>query len=114
MNEISKTKLEWTQFYNGFFLDYYDMPHIESYLTYVPFVVDMANRTAVIPGTGDEPFSLTCSKDLGKFVAAVLDLPNWEESFCAYSETTTWNSVVKWAEAMTGKRRLQAPFQLIG
>ena len=105
MQEISNTNLESTQFYNGFFLDYYGMPHIKSHLSTVSFVVDMANKTAVIPGTGNEPFSLTYTKDLAKFVVAVLDLPKWEESFCAYSETTTWNSVVKRAEEVTGTCR---------
>jgi hypothetical protein len=104
MNEISKTDLEWTQFYNGFFLDYYGMPYIDTYLNPVNFVVGMADKVAVIPGTGDEPFSLTYTKDLAKFVAAVLDLPKWEEKFCAYSEQTTWNSVVKRAEEVTGER----------
>jgi hypothetical protein len=103
MQAISKTNLEWTQFYNGFFLDYYGMPYIETHLHPFSFVVDIANKTAVIPGTGDELFSLTYSKDLGRFVAAVLDLPKWEETFCAYSQTTTWNSVVKRAEEVTGK-----------
>ncbi|KAL9087171.1 MAG: hypothetical protein Q9165_006822 [Trypethelium subeluteriae] len=102
MNEISKTTLEWSQFYNGFFLDYYGMPHIQSHLNPVNFVVDMARKIAVIPGTGDEPVSLTYSRDLGSFVAATLDLPKWDEAFWAYSETTTWNEVVKRAEKTTG------------
>jgi hypothetical protein len=74
MANIRKTNLEWIQFYNGFFLDYYGMPYIESDLSPVTFVVDMATKTAVIPVTVDEEFSLTYSRDLGKFVVAVLDL----------------------------------------
>ncbi|KAF2678502.1 NAD(P)-binding protein [Lentithecium fluviatile CBS 122367] len=99
---ISQTTLEWTQFYNGFFLDYYGMPYIQSYLNPVTFVVDVANKTAVIPGTGDEPVSLTYTRDLGKFVVAVLGLKEWEREYCCRSETTTWNKVVKRAEEIVG------------
>ena len=103
MEEINKTNLEWSQFYNGFFLDYYGMPYIQSHLSPVTFVVDMESKTAVIPGTGDEPFSLTYSRDIGKFVAATLDLPQWDREFWVRGETTTWNEVVRKAERITGK-----------
>lgn len=103
IEEIRKTNLEWTQFSNGFLLDYYGMPFIESHMSPLAWVADMTSKTAVIPGTGDEPITLTYTRDLARFVAAVIDLPRWEEIFYVYGETITWNSFVKRAEEVTGK-----------
>jgi nucleoside-diphosphate-sugar epimerase len=103
IDEIRKTSLEWTEFYNGFFLDYYGMPHIESHMNPFTFVVDMASKTAVIPATGNEPLSLTYTHDLGKFVVAALDLPQWKQSFGVYSENITWNEFIKRAEKVVGQ-----------
>jgi nucleoside-diphosphate-sugar epimerase len=102
---LRKTDLEWTVFHNALFLDYYGLPYIESYLTPLPFVVDIAGRMAAIPGaTGNEMISFTYTKDLGKFVVAALDLPKWDEAFHCYSDNATWNEVIKIAEETTGER----------
>ncbi len=102
VEELRKSNLEWTRFNQGFCLDYYGMPHVKSYLAPLTFVVDMASKTAAIPGTGDEPMTLTYSFDLAKFVVASLGLPRWEEeSYCA-GEKTTWNKFVKGAEEILG------------
>jgi hypothetical protein len=66
-------------------------------------VVDIANKIAAIPGTGDEPIVLTYATDVGKFVAASLDLPKWEESTVIYGEVTTFHKMVKLAEEITGE-----------
>ena len=60
---LRKTGLEWTQFQNGYFLDYYGMPHVESTLKPLTFVLDVANKAASIPGTGNERMTLTYTKD---------------------------------------------------
>jgi hypothetical protein len=100
---LRKSGLEWTHFVNGFFLDYYGMPHVETYLTPVVFVVDIANKTAALPGsTGDEKITLTYTKDLAKFVVAALGLSKWHEEFHCYSEQTTYGHVVRVAEEVIG------------
>ncbi|KAL1646961.1 hypothetical protein SLS61_007557 [Didymella pomorum] len=101
---LRKTNLEWTQFHNGLFLDYYGMPHIESNLS--PFVVfvDIAHRTAAIPGTGDELINLTYTKDLAKFVVASLSLEKWDEVMQVYSDQSSVNHIVKLAEEATGDK----------
>jgi len=102
---LHKTDLEWTQIHNALFLDYYGMPHVKTYLTPLVFAVDIANKTAAIPGaTGDEMISFTYTKDLAKFVVAVVGLPKWDQAFHCYSDNATWNEVVQIAEEMTGSK----------
>jgi nucleoside-diphosphate-sugar epimerase len=104
LEALRGTDLEWTQFHNALFLDYYGLPHIDSYLTPLVFVVDIANKTAAIPGaTGNEIISFTYTKDLAKFVAVALDLPKWDEVFHCYSDNATWNEVIQIAEETTGE-----------
>jgi nucleoside-diphosphate-sugar epimerase len=85
------------------------MPYIETYMTPFPFVVDMQHRRAAIPGTGNEPMTFTYTKDLAKFVVAMLDLEKWEEETFLYGEKTTWNEFVRVAEEVLGKCK-RAPF----
>jgi hypothetical protein len=108
LEALRKTNLEWTQMHNGLFLDYYGMPHVKTYLTPLVFAVDIAGRTAAIPGaTGDEIISLTYTKDLGKFVVAALSLPKWDEELHCYSENASLKQVIQAAEEATGE--YQAP-----
>lgn len=100
---LRKTNLEWTQIHNGLFLDYYGMPHVESYLSPLVVFVDIAHRTAAIPGaTGDEMINFSYTKDVGKFVVAAMSLPKWDEVFHCYSDQATISEIVKLAEEATG------------
>src|SRR5882724_1192278 len=92
--EIKKTGLQWTRFFNGYFLDFYGLPYIKSYLQPVAFVLDMPNKTAAIPATGNELVSFTYTFDVGKFVAAALDLPEWPEESMIIGDKITWNEFV--------------------
>ena len=100
---LRKTDLEWTQIHNGLFLDYYGLPHVESYLSPLVVFVDMAHRVAAIPGaTGDEILNLSYTKDVGKFVVAALSLPEWDEALHCYSDQASISDIVKLAEEATG------------
>lgn len=101
--ELQKTDLEWTRIHSGYFLDYYGIPHIESHMMPVVFGVDMANKAAAIPGTGNDTVSFTYTKDLAKFVIAALDLPKWDESLFCYGDKATWNELLSIAEEMRGQ-----------
>lgn len=104
LEALRKTDLEWTQFHNALFLDYYGMPYVQTYLTPLVFAVDIANKTAAIPGaTGDEMISFTYTKDLAKFVVAALGLPKWNQEYHCYSDNATWQEVVQISEEMTGE-----------
>ncbi|KAJ9616966.1 hypothetical protein H2200_000686 [Cladophialophora chaetospira] len=102
--ELRKTKLEWTRFVVGFFLDYYAVPKIKTHMPPLCFAVDMDGRKAAIPGTGNEIIAFTYSFDVAKFVAAALDLETWPETTYCYGEKTTFNEFVKLAEQLTGSR----------
>jgi hypothetical protein len=104
MEQLRQTDLEWTRFYVGFFLDYLGMPHIETHLAEpVTFAIDIPNKTAAIPGTGNDVLSLITTRDIATFVVKSLDLPEWEEESCCYGERVTWNQVLKLAEEATGR-----------
>jgi len=101
---LRKTDLEWTQIHNAYFLDYYGMPYVETYLSPLVFAVDIANKTAAIPGTtGDEVITFTYTKDLAKFVVAALSLLKWDQAMHCYSDNATLREMVQIAEEMTGQ-----------
>ena len=102
IEDLKKTDLEWTQFQNGYFCDYYGMPYVESNLKPLGFVLDVANKAASIPGTGNERMTFTYTKDLAKFVAAALDLPKWTYPMVCYSDKSTWNKALELAEENRG------------
>ena len=64
--------------------------------------IDMANKAAAIPGTGNDLVSFTYSFDVARFVEAALDLPHWEQELFCYGDKRTLNEVVRIAEEETG------------
>ncbi|KAM5386477.1 hypothetical protein ACJZ2D_000440 [Fusarium nematophilum] len=102
--ELAKTGLEWTAFNLGWFLEYYGMPHVETYIPQTTFVVDMANKHAAIPGDGKQNMTFTYTKDVAKFVAAALDLPKWETNTYIIGDKMTWEEFVKLAEEARGDK----------
>lgn len=64
--------------------------------------IDMLNRAAAVPGTGNDLVSFSYSFDIARFVEAALGLDHWEESMQCYSDVRTYNDVVKIAEKQTG------------
>lgn len=103
MAELKRTDLEWTRLHNGYFMDYYGIPHIESNMQPVAFGLDMNYKAAGIPGTGDDKVSFTYTKDVAKFVVAALDLEKWDEALFCYGDVTTWNEFLKLAEEVRGQ-----------
>ena len=100
---LKSTDLEWTTFQNGYFSDFYGMPHVRSNLKPLAFVLDVTNKAASIPGTGDETMTFTYTEDLGRFVNASLDLNKWSYPMVCYSNKTTWNKALELAEEARGK-----------
>jgi nucleoside-diphosphate-sugar epimerase len=79
------------------------MPHIPTYLTPLVVFIDMAHKTAALPGTtGDELVSFTYTQDLGKFVVAAMDLEHWDEALHCYSENTSLSCLLQIAEEARG------------
>jgi nucleoside-diphosphate-sugar epimerase len=69
--------------------------------------VDIAHRTAAIPGSGDVPVAFTYSRDVAQFVSAFLDLDKWEQSTFIVGDKVTFNELVKIAEETTGNKHVQ-------
>jgi nucleoside-diphosphate-sugar epimerase len=102
IDELCTTDLEWTTVYNGQIVDYFGTPHIKSHMGVFSIHIDMANRVAAIPGTGNDVMSFTYSFDVARFVEAALEMPRWEKQMFCYSDTSTYNDVLKLAEKGTG------------
>ena len=103
LEALRKADLEWTRFVVGYFLDCYSLASLKTHLPPLSFAIDVANKKAAIPGTGNEPIAFTYTYDMAKFVAAFLEEPKWEELTFCYGEKTTWNEFVKVAEEVTGE-----------
>ncbi|KAF4984069.1 hypothetical protein FDECE_17167 [Fusarium decemcellulare] len=106
LDALENTSLEWTRFINGYFLDYYGIPHIKSHLQPVSFVIDIENKAAGIPGTGNDRAAFTYSYDLAKFVASFLTLMNWDRETYVMSDKITWNEFLALAEEARGTKFL--------
>ncbi|EKG10250.1 NmrA-like protein [Macrophomina phaseolina MS6] len=104
VEELKKTSLEWTRFNNGYFMDYWGMPHIKSHMPPTLPVLDVANKVAAIPGDGNTPVVFTYTYDVAKFVVAALDLPNWDDEYYVVGDRLTWNEFVKLAEDARGSK----------
>jgi nucleoside-diphosphate-sugar epimerase len=83
-------------------MDYFGPPSAPSQLKVLPILVDHQSRKAIIPGDGNTPVVLTHSTDVGKFVAAALDIPQWQEVSLVVGDKLTLNELVKHAEAAAG------------
>lgn len=69
------------------------------------YVVDIPAGTADIPGDGKAPIPFTSTQDVGRFVAASLDLENWEPISGMAGDKKTYDEVVEIAERVTGGKR---------
>ncbi|KAJ4102383.1 hypothetical protein NW760_010218 [Fusarium oxysporum] len=101
---LRETNLQWTRIVNGYFLDYYGLPYLKSYLTPFTFAVDIANKAAAIPGTGNDIVYFPYTFDVAKFVVALLGLSDWDETTYCYGDKATWNEILQLAEESRGSK----------
>ncbi|KAL6832780.1 hypothetical protein V8C40DRAFT_145132 [Trichoderma camerunense] len=105
IEQLRESNLEWTRFYNGYFLDYYGMPYIETHISeLISFIFDIPNKAAVIPGTGNDLVSFTYTRDVANFVVKALTLPKWEEEMFCYGDKVTLNQFLGLLEEATGSK----------
>jgi hypothetical protein len=102
VDKLRSSGLEFTLVSNGFFMDYYGLPKVKSYLQPFVFAVDMAANAAAIPGSGDTPVVFTHTFDVAKYVAALVGQPDWPEQSIIIGDKRTWNEVVAIAEDIKG------------
>ncbi|KAI9042144.1 NAD(P)-binding protein [Aspergillus affinis] len=104
LDQLRESSLEWTIFYNSIFLDYFSTPAMKTNLKPNVFVIDIANKIAVIPGDGNTPVTFTYTYDLARFIVAALDLEKWEEESRVVGDELTWNQFVALAEESRGAK----------
>lgn len=100
---LAKTGLTFTHVANGMFMDYFGLPNIPSHLRPFGWAINVPRRHAVIPGTGNEKFSVTYSKDVARFLDVLLDEAEWPEWSIISGADTCLNELVDLAEKITGK-----------
>ncbi|OAQ61138.1 hypothetical protein VFPPC_02148 [Pochonia chlamydosporia 170] len=100
IQELQKTDLQYTRFITSTFMDYFGPQNAPSQLKVLPLFIDHQSRKATIPGDGNTPVVLTHSTDVGKFVAAAVDLPEWQEKSLVIGDKLTLNELVERAEAV--------------
>ncbi|KAL6408103.1 uncharacterized protein AUP68_08476 [Ilyonectria robusta] len=71
------------------------------------FLVGLKNGIAELPIKDDGQWpriTFTAMRDIGRFVAASLNLPKWEEEMTMVGDTLTMGELLAHAEAITGKK----------
>ncbi|GFG20810.1 hypothetical protein IFM5058_10787 [Aspergillus udagawae] len=96
--KLKSSGLEYTLVSTGFFMDYYGLPRVKSYLPPFVFAVDIANNTAAIPGSGDVSVAFTHTFDVAQYVAALIGEGKWNERSIIIGDKLTWNDLVTLAE----------------
>lgn len=104
MGALEKTNLEYTRVVNGFFLDYYGMPHWPTHLKPWTNSVSVAGKWAVIPGDGTSKGHFITSQDMARFVACMMDLPRWNKLTAIVGEELTFLQIAEVAERVRGER----------
>lgn len=100
---LKKTSLEYICISIGFFSNYRGMPHINSNLKPFNWFLDMEKGIAVVPGTGDEKFTVTYSEDLARVIVRLHDTDNkWPERGPLSGSDISLNELIASAERIRG------------
>lgn len=71
------------------------------------FLIGLKNAIAELPMKDDGSWpriTMTSMKDVGRFFAASLELPKWEENMSMVGDTVTMGELLAHAEAVTGRK----------
>ena len=104
--------MEYTQFTCGLFMNYLGTgtpkgeTEMLSGLRPWNFVIDNKAGTADLPGDGNSKLTFTRLQDVGKFVAAALDLDRWEDEMGMVGSTMSYNEVIDAIEKVTTRKML--------
>lgn len=104
--------MEYTQFTCGIFMNYLGTgtpkgeTEVLSGLRPWNFVINTKAGTADLPGDGNSKLTFTRLQDVGKFVAAALDLDRWEDEMGMVGSTMSYNEVIDAIEKVTKRKML--------
>jgi len=100
---LKKTNLEYIRISIGLFSDYWAMPRIKSNLKPFQWLLDMEKGIAVIPGSGNEKFTVTYSEDLARVIVKLLDVDEkWPKRGFLSGSDISINEVIVTAEKIRG------------
>ena len=101
----AQKELEWTLFNPGFLADYF-LPETKTYMSPVPelFPVDNRKWCAHVRGTGDQPQSWTCAREVGKAVVELCKADRytwvgwdvWKIGFLSYANAFNRSHTHMW------------------
>ena len=96
--------IEWTLFNGGWLADYF-LPSSKTYMPAIPeeFPIDANGFSALIRGTGDEPQSWTCGREIAQAVVRLLKAQHWDPVTYVAGEWNTFNNAVKIMESFYGQ-----------
>ncbi|CAG2009291.1 unnamed protein product [Fusarium graminearum] len=100
---LEKTSLVYTRIANGWFLDYYGMPHWKTNLEPWLNVLNMESKWAAIPGDGGVQASFVTSQDMSRFVARLIDADKWDQISAIRGVTLSLDELLQMAEKVRGK-----------
>ncbi|KAI1049170.1 hypothetical protein LB506_004655 [Fusarium annulatum] len=102
---LSQAKLEHTVVSNWHFSDYYGYPKVKTHLKHADLLVDIANKAAAVPGTGEDKVVFTYSFDVARFVDALVNTDEkWPQNSLIIGEKLTADEIVAIAEDTRGER----------
>ncbi|OGM43846.1 hypothetical protein ABOM_007557 [Aspergillus bombycis] len=104
IEELRKTSLIYTSIISGWFVDYYGTPLLQSHAHRFPMFIDIANKQAAIPGSGNEPVAFTRLIDIARYVVRALDLSSWPKESYIIGDRITLREFVQLAEAARGSK----------
>jgi nucleoside-diphosphate-sugar epimerase len=107
---VQSSGLEYTRFINGLWMNVWgpccvrdEEEALGAYKDRPPFAIDLKAGTAIIPGDPSQKMVLTKTQDVGRFVAAALDLSSWEPESRIAGDTLTFTEVIQLVKNICGK-----------
>lgn len=107
VDALKQTNLEHTRLVNGWFLDYYGMPHWKTTLHPWINILNMEEKWAAIPGDGSSRATYITTQDLGRFFAKLMDEPKWREISSIIGNEIKFTDLVALAEKTRGKSQVK-------
>ena len=103
IDALEKTDLEYTRVVNGWFLDYYGMPHWKSSLHPWINILNMEQKWAVIAGDGTASATFITTQDLGRFLGRLMDAATWDKESTIVGNEIPFYDLLLHAEEIRGE-----------
>ncbi|KXH35180.1 hypothetical protein CNYM01_10080 [Colletotrichum nymphaeae SA-01] len=102
IDELDKTDIEYTRVVNGFFLDYFGMPHYKTHLHPWVNFVNLEKKWAVIPGDGSARANFITTQDMAKYIARLVGLDKWSKVSSIVAQNHSISEILELAEKTRG------------